>query len=127
MCFGKKFKILWLGLVLGLGQFVKAPSSDCQLDFQSCADLSLAIFGTYEQIADIPLVPTFIETTPSIKCDDCNIWVFRTCLQLSTEQFQELGKIYIHFLFLMIAVPVVLCDAPSWSFAVFSRTRWSKG
>jgi len=27
-----------------------------------------------------------------VKCDDCNTWVHRTCLQLSTDQFQELGK-----------------------------------
>jgi len=48
MCFGKMFKILGVenrvgsGLVLGL--FVKSQSSDCQLDFQLCVDLSLAIF-----------------------------------------------------------------------------------
>ena len=34
---------LWLGLVLT--SFVKAPSSDCQPDFQLATDLSLAIFG----------------------------------------------------------------------------------
>jgi len=38
-------KKLGLGLGLVLTSFIKAPSSNCQPDFQLGADLSLAIFG----------------------------------------------------------------------------------